>query len=108
MRRSWPVLIATLALVAGGALAARPAAAAAPGAAAAGPGLAAAAGAGLVASGPGTGTGQPGGPTGPDGPLPGPGPRVGSAGTGKQTVVGSTNWAGYVATGKAGQYTSVA
>ncbi len=104
MRRSWPILAAAIPLVFGGALlSAYPAAAQA----------------GLVERG---GVVQPGGPiqplSQPGGPvlggLPGglvtpqlsSGPSQAAAG-GRNTVVTSSNWAGYAATGANGTFTSV-
>jgi hypothetical protein len=78
MRRSWPALAATVPLVLGWAVAtARPAAASAPA-------------------------------TGPAAVQPGGGLGSGGLGSGTQnSVVSSSNWAGYVAAGSAGTFTSV-
>jgi Peptidase A4 family len=82
MRRSWPVLFATIIFLCGTALAAGPAAA---------------------AGGPSGAMVLPGGPAGRMTGLPQQGPADVTA----QTVVASTNWAGYAATGTGGQFTSV-
>jgi Peptidase A4 family len=92
MRRSWPILITTGILAFGGVLAAAgPAAAAGP-------------------------SGAPGASVRPGGVMQRPGGAAGGIATGRQhgapggtsqTVVSSTNWAGYAATGASGQFTSV-
>jgi peptidase A4-like protein len=100
MRRSWPVLFATGILTCGGLLAgASPAAAA---------GSTAGPSAGLF-SGPGAAV-RPGGTMAlPGGSAAGMAalPPAGAAGVRATTVVSSTNWSGYAATGAAGQFTSV-
>jgi hypothetical protein len=101
MRRSWPVLFTTGILTCGGLLAA----AAGPAAATAGPS------AGFGAGGrPGGAMVWPGGPASatatrpPDGLTGGP---AGGAGVRAQTVVSSTNWSGYAATGSSGAFNAV-
>src|SRR6266404_5431762 len=84
MRRSWSIIAVTLILASGGMLATYPAAPAA------------------VVSGPAAGVVQPGGPV--DRLVT---PRSAQAAAGKQTVVSSSNWAGYAATGTTGAFTSV-
>jgi hypothetical protein len=85
MRCSWSIIAVTLILASGGMLAATyPAAPAA------------------VVSGPAAGVVQPGGPV--DRLVT---PRSAQAAAGKQTVVSSSNWAGYAATGTTGAFTSV-
>jgi hypothetical protein len=86
MRRRWSIFAVTVILASGGMLAATYPAAAAAG-----------------ASGPAAGILWPGGPV--DHLVT---PRSAPAATGKQTVVSSSNWAGYAATGATGGFTSVA
>ncbi len=106
MRRRWPVLAATIPLMLGWAVAtAHPAAAAAP------PG-------GPTGAVPPAGAVQPGGPvsslTTPGMPsgtvtpqISGQQPQAIPGGGGQNTTVTSSNWAGYVATGSNGTFTSV-
>jgi Peptidase A4 family len=85
MRRSWPVIFATIIFLCGTALAAGPATAA------------------TAVRGPTGALVWPGGPGGHMTTI----PREGLANVTAQTVVSSTNWAGYAATGTSGQFTSV-
>jgi hypothetical protein len=89
MRRSRLVLLAIYALVLGGALTA------------VGPAAGAATGTGPVI-GPLSGMVQPGGPVSRTTTL-----RAGLASSADPTVISSANWAGYIASGAAGGYTSV-
>jgi len=91
MQRNWVMAIASGILVCGGVLAAGPAAAAGP---AGGPLGAAVQPGGLLQS------GTPAGEAATS-------PQEGAAAFTTQTVVSSTNWAGYAATGANGQFTSV-
>jgi hypothetical protein len=100
MRRRWPVLAATIPLVFGWALAAAYPAAAGTGIL--GPGGLVQPGGPLASSSSGTGA-QTGSVTPNASSTTGPQTTTG----GRTTVVTSSNWAGYAATGSAGQFTSV-
>jgi hypothetical protein len=89
MRRSWPIVVVTLILVFGGALAA------------VSPAAGAAAWTGPVI-GPLSGMVQPGGPVSRTATR-----HTGLASAADPAVISSANWAGYIANGAAGGYTSV-